>query len=105
MSPVEFEPGQKLEAKAVRDERHKLVLKTYYRGGPIAFRRFAGPKLFGLAADPTESHDIGNRRPEVFERLMRLATEMEAVTGPMAVEPDPLGPSEGAPVGPVLDGR
>ena len=84
---------------AIRDDRFKLVLKTYYRNGAIPFRRFAGPKLFDLATDPTESYDVGNRHPEEFERLMALAREMEAVTDPMGTTPDPTAPPEGAPLG------
>lgn len=89
---------------AVRDGRYKLVLKTYYRNGPIAFRSFAGPKLFDLETDPTESYDVGNRHPEVFERLMGLAREMEAVTDPMATSSETLGAPEGTPLGPQFDG-
>ncbi len=88
---------------ALSDGRFKLVLKTWYRNGPIAFRSFAGPKLFDLETDPTESYDIGNRYPGVFERLMQLAREMEAVTDPMATSPETLGAAEGAPLGPQFD--
>ncbi len=88
---------------AVRDDRFKLVLKTYYRNGSIPFRRFSGPKLFDLAADPGENYDVGNRHPEEFERLMTLAEAMEAITDPLATTAETLGGADGAPLGPQLD--
>lgn len=87
---------------AVRDARFKLVLKSYYRSFAVPFRQFAGVKLFDLQADPSESYDVGSRHPDVLQRLLGLAEQMEEIVGPMASEPDPAPPPEGAVLGPQL---
>lgn len=91
------------DVAAVRDERFKLVTKSYYRTFAVPFRQFAGVKLFDLQADPSESYDVGSRYPEDRERLLDLADRMQEIVAPMATSPDPARPPDGAAVGPVLE--
>lgn len=88
------------DVAAVRDARYKLVVRTYYRAGEIPFEMFGGIKLFDLLKDPNESYDVGNRHPEVRDRLLTLAHQMQKVIAPMATKPDPTRPEPGLPLGP-----
>lgn len=89
---------------AVRDERYRLVLTTYYRDYYVPFEMFGAKLLFDLQLDPEERFSYVREHPDVVERLMAKVTAMRAETDDLKKPPLPSAPpaDEPAEVGPVL---
>lgn len=63
------------------DGRKELVEETGwgaygFRSGQWKLITTEKPKLFNLSVDPTESHDLADRHPELVEKLMRRLTDI-----------------------------
>ena len=89
---------------AIRDERFRLVLNTYYRDFYVPFEAFGTKLLFDLETDPEERFSFVREHPDVVERLMDKVTAMRAETDELKKPPLPTRPPEGEAVdiGPVL---
>ncbi|WP_411287902.1 sulfatase [Phenylobacterium sp.] len=68
---------------AVRTERWKYVVRTYYRTYDLNLARYGYPLLFDLARDPGETYGVGSLHPEV-------ALDMQARVARAAARYEPL---------------
>ncbi|MGB3455986.1 MAG: sulfatase [Litorimonas sp.] len=91
---------------AVRDERFRLSLQTFYRTFRVPFERFGEPVLYDLSVDPRERFSFNREHPDAVKRLMRHVTAMREDLEGTETEPDnPFAPRDpDAPVGPRLGG-
>lgn len=90
---------------AVRNERFKLVLSTYYKTFKVPFEQFGGYLLFDLERDPRERFSYVRENPEVVASLKSAVQRMRVEIDGLAQEPDSLFPPKNSdlPIGPQLN--
>jgi len=54
---------------AIRDQRFRLVVRSFYQTYDVPLDRMKMPLLFDLDADPAEQYDVKNRFPADYARL------------------------------------
>lgn len=92
---------------AVRDERFRLVLTTYYKSFDVPFEQFGAALLFDLVRDPRERFSFVREHPETVARLKAAAANMRAEVADQVKAPiNPFGPDDpNTPIGPQLHER
>ena len=75
---------------AVRNDRFRLALASYYRTFEVPFERFGIPMLFDLKVDPRERFSYLREHPDVYEQLLSAVEAMRADT--IAMRKEPLNP-------------
>ena len=90
---------------AVRNERFKLVLSTYYMTFKVPFEQFGGYLLFDLERDPRERFSYARENPAVVASLKSAVRRMRAQIDGLAREPSSPFPPENSdlPIGPRLN--
>jgi arylsulfatase A len=69
---------------AVRTERWKYVVRTYYRTYDVNLARYGYPLLFDMASDPGENYGVAYLHPEVAEQMKGRIDRARAKYEPMA---------------------
>ena len=89
---------------AVRDERFRLVLTSYYKSFEVPFEQFGATLLFDLDRDPMERFSFIRENPETVAQLQATVEEMRAETAHLVKDPiNPFGPDDpDTPIGPQL---
>ena len=75
---------------AVRNDRFRLALASYYRTFEVPFERFGIPLLFDLKVDPRERFSYLREHPDIYEQLLSAVEAMRADT--IAMRKKPLNP-------------
>lgn len=72
---------------ALRTQRWKLVVRTYYREYDVPLSFFGAPLLFDPGNDPSESYNLASRHPEVVQSLVERLTQLQAEYEPLRLHP------------------
>ncbi len=82
---------------AVRTERWKYVVRSYYRGLDIPLDAFNYPLLFDMDADPGENYSVASLFPEAAAEMKARVEAAKAKYEPMAaLFPPHIAPPEAA---------
>jgi arylsulfatase A-like enzyme len=82
---------------AVRTERWKYVVRTYYRTYDLNLARYGYPLLFDMTRDPGETYGVERLHPDVAEDMRARVARARAKYEPMAARfPPHVAPASAA---------
>jgi arylsulfatase A-like enzyme len=81
---------------AVRTDRWKYVVRSYYRTFDVPLDRFGYPLLFDMRADPGESYGLARLHPEVAAEMKARVERARVKYEPIAAQFPPYVPPRSA---------
>jgi uncharacterized sulfatase len=74
---------------ALRTQRWKLVVRSYYRGWDLPISKYGYPLLFDMERDPSETYNLAAKHPEVFKAMMARIERAQGALEPLGVVKEP----------------